>query len=162
MRQAFTLLEIITCLALSAIVAAMAAVSLHAVARPAKMNAVAAEIAAFDASTRRIVRDSGKAAEVDIDQEHGAFAVNSVDSERAPLQLPDGYRVESIRTGDGTDNVAFIRYGPNGESATYAITLDGPSSEKHWMLVSGLSGQVLQGDDPAKCDAMLAALLRTE
>jgi prepilin-type N-terminal cleavage/methylation domain-containing protein len=158
MRRGFTLIELTACLALSAIVAALAVVSLHAMARPAQMKAVCARIAAFDAATRRIAREVGKPLVIEVAQQDGASLFSPDSDDRAPLHLPDGYQVESLALDGATGDEGELRYASDGRSATYAITLQGPGGEKHWMLFSGLTGQVIQGDDPENCHEMLSAL----
>src|SRR5271170_5649376 len=145
-NRAFTAIEMLFVLALMAIVAAGASLSLVGVQRNSDMAAVIDRLRYFDDLTRRQAARTGRPLELVFDA-GGVRRVDPAealdDSPLAALQLPDGVAIDAVKIAGASQESVPIS--PSGLSPTYAILLD-RRGQRVWMIVSIL-GEARQAAD---------------
>lgn len=145
-RRAFTLPEMMLAVALMAVLATVAAVSLAGAKRAARMQDVVEQMTAYDRSAREWSRRFDRPTTLEIDMGAGSISQGRTDdSFRAPLRLPAGFHIRAVRdTGNQTTSgQTGIACSPLGQTHSYAILLEGPAHQQQWLLFVGLTGQTL-------------------
>jgi prepilin-type N-terminal cleavage/methylation domain-containing protein len=145
-RRAFTLPEMMLAVALMAVLATVAAVSLAGAKRAARMQDVVEQVTAYDRGAREWSRRFDRPTTLAIDLGAGTISQGRTDdSSRAPLRLPTGFHIQTVRDAENqmTAGQTRIACSPLGQSRSYAILLEGPAHQQQWVLFVGLTGQTL-------------------
>jgi prepilin-type N-terminal cleavage/methylation domain-containing protein len=145
--RAFTLIEMLVVIALLAILATAATVSLRAATRAANIGDAVEQFVAIDQGTREVAYRFNRQPTLRFDLNHGTVRrIGDSDGATAsPLVLGSGVRVSRVAfdghtIGYGNVDVGFsIR----GQSPTYAVQLTSASGESRWVALAGLTGQPL-------------------
>ena len=167
--KAFTLVEILVVIALAAVLATMAVVSLAGSFRTARAEDVAGQVANYDRLTREWVRRFGRPARLTFDLDRGtvhrSFAEEAEptggdrDGPAAPAparRVPHRAARIRQRVGDGGRNFDPL-FGP-GQTPTYAVLLAGPKGERQWLVTAGLTGKVTRADDDREVQDLFRTL----
>lgn len=188
-RAAFTLIEVMAVVALLGLLAGATVWLMADDARRASRAEAAATIAHADRTTRLAARRLGAPCVLrcDLDAQRLRRVVGGPRDEQDPshaVELPVGYRIARITlpsvpgcsprargveprfdTGSG---VVDIPYSTAGRSPTYAVRIDfeGDQSRRsdedagRWLLVAGLTGQVMVVNDEEEVDNLFRTLAR--
>jgi len=155
-RVAFTLIEMLVVLALSAILAAIVSVSLIGSYRTARADDVAGRIANYDRLAREYSRRFGRRVRVIFDLSRdtitrapGEESENSRDNIGGVLHLPSMFHLDRVVTVGGTvtNGQASITCSADGQTPSYAIRLTDAKGTHYWMVTAGLTGKTLQVND---------------
>jgi prepilin-type N-terminal cleavage/methylation domain-containing protein len=153
-ERAFTAIEMLAALALMAIVAAGASLSLAGIGRNADMAGVIDRIKYFDGLTRRQARQSGRPLGLILEETavaRVALPASAGDEPLAALQLPDGFVIERTIVA-GTDQTV-VPISAAGLSPTYALRVGG-RGQRRWVIVSSVGSAAAAADDGAVEDEM--------
>jgi prepilin-type N-terminal cleavage/methylation domain-containing protein len=169
-RSAFTLLEVMAVVALLGLLAGAVAWSLAGAARRGARADAVGQIAHADRRARLAARRLGKPCVLRFDLKHQR--VRRLDEgqggrreEAHALRLSKGYRIDRIviPSRSGTKTVACglldVAYAPGGRSISYAVRLVRvDSAEAVWLVLCGLTGQVVRHHDESEVYNLFAAL----
>jgi hypothetical protein len=128
----------------------------------ARMRDVVDQMIAFDglSRARAIQQDGPVHATIDLNAGQVRWAHLDNGTSFAPaVRLPEGYAITAvqIRGAATRGNTADIYYSRLGLSPSYALRLDGPNGRRQWLLVTGLTGQVLEIANEQEVRDILAA-----
>jgi hypothetical protein len=135
--------------------------------RAARAREAVTQIMAMDASARQAACRSGSAVELVFDLgEQTLIRRDPQQLDRAlarEISVPEGVRIEQVRTAlrDFASGRIVVRISGQGISRSYAIRLIGPEQDS-WLLVAGLSGQIVQIDDEKRVQDILAEASRSD
>jgi prepilin-type N-terminal cleavage/methylation domain-containing protein len=155
--RAFTLLEMLLVLALGAVLATVAAVSLASSRRAASAKDIAGQVAHFDRLTRDSARRSGRPARLTFDLDRGDLRRTLDDAGdrsdpragMSTLHLVGDARIAKVVRAreSATAGQVSVPCSPRGQTPSYAVLLVGPGAERQWLVVSGLTGRVSTATD---------------
>jgi prepilin-type N-terminal cleavage/methylation domain-containing protein len=162
-RRAFSLVELIVVLLVLAIVAGVVAVSARGPLRKVGIERTVDEVVAFDQLTRQFARQQDRALKLLVDLSAGEFKRTDEEGRDVlgePLRLAPGYRVARLRLAgqDIASGQVAISCSALGLTPTYAVLLEGPGGRRQWVLVAGLSGQIVGTSDDEQVQDILALL----
>jgi prepilin-type N-terminal cleavage/methylation domain-containing protein len=158
-RCAFTLIEVVACVAIMAMLAAAAAVSLRGHRSEATMPTAIQIIRFADEQARQRALRSDAPFELRVAFAHPDTVIISSGATVSEFQLPGGFRVAGARIAGRSRDTGDIcvRFSPRGWAPTYALQItDGARSQ--WLAFTGLIGdpQTL-GDDDQTLEHILPA-----
>ena len=163
-RRAFTAIEMVAVLFLAALASGLAVVSLGSLRGTAAASNVIDRIGYFDGLTRQTARRAHLPVRLVIDPREnqirtatGADAADQA-AQRVLYQPPEGWRIERSvsAVGEEAPDALSIPISASGASASYALQLLCGDSTR-WVVVLGLSGQVIEAADETKALEMLYA-----
>jgi prepilin-type N-terminal cleavage/methylation domain-containing protein len=167
MRRAFTLLEMLVTVALAAIIAAVAAVSLAGAHRAARSEDVADQVAHYDRLAREWSRRFGRAGLLTFDLDQGVVArgpasENAGDGESPPaeLHLPSGFHIAKLVSAraSATSGRVALTCSTRGQMPSYAVSIAGPKGQVQWIIVAGLTGNVRPAQDATEVEDIFKAM----
>ena len=152
-RSAFTMLELIVVMVLLGLVSAIAMVSVVGHIEQSELARIAQQIANADRKEREATR---------LSPFPGGLAYEP--SKQRLQYLSSGQRIEmasrvkiaefvAMRNGPGSGDVLFNQ---SGQSQTYAIRLQSQRGATQWILIVGMTGQVIVSDHTEQVRALLA------
>jgi type II secretory pathway pseudopilin PulG len=145
--RAFTAIEMLGVLALMAVVAASASLSLVGMQRDSDLAGVIDRVQYFDDLTRRQAEKSGQTMILAFDPagqvQRNLSSASPGDPPRATLQLPDGFTIDRVMSAAADQT--HVAIASSGFSPTYAILLS-QQGRRHWMIVSAV-GDVREAAD---------------
>ncbi len=158
MRDAFTMIELVVVMVVLAILASLAVYSLGGTMDRHELNRAAETIEMFDARARRDARTSGQSLQASIDRTRGLLTIRSPENrEDRSFQLPGRVKITDIRMRRRVTAAGRVAMDINrrGHSPTYAVHLQRGKSGR-WLVVLGLSGQVIPLRSEGEVDAILS------
>jgi prepilin-type N-terminal cleavage/methylation domain-containing protein len=163
----FTLVELTVVLLILAIAAGAVVLRVEGPLRRAEMEDVMDRIARFDGNSRVLARRHDRPLRLAVNLATGELSRRSVEDGSEcgpPLELPEGYRLARLLIRDREIGVGEASVSINGSalSPTYAVLVEGPNRSL-WLLVCGLTGQVVRSDDEKEIrDILEATFLRRD
>jgi len=161
-RGGFTLIEISAVLAIGAALTLLAAVCLRAPFQSARFECAVDRLASLDRRVRDHARRFGRPADLVVDLDAGSLAVADPGAHGVPQQVlvaraanMDCLAVGGKRTHAGAMTIPMSEH---GRSATYALRLRGPAGQSVWLIVAGITGQVVRTEGEDDTDSLLAFL----
>ena len=164
---AFTLMEMLLTVALAAVLATVAAVSLAGAARSARARDAAGQVAHYDRLTREAARRFGRPVRLTFDLDRGTLRRSALDAEYesarggpSPLHLPGGARIARLVSAgrDATTGSVSLPCSERGQTPSYAVLVAGDAGERQWLIVAGLTGNVTTTSDAHEVQDMFHAL----
>jgi prepilin-type N-terminal cleavage/methylation domain-containing protein len=155
-RRAFTVIELVACLAIMAMLAASAAISLHSHRSEATLPTAVQIIRFADEQARQRALRSDSPVELRLDFARPDTILLSSGPTSSEFQLPDGFRVARARiAGQPRDNDDIsVRFSPRGLAPAYAVQItDGTRSQ--WLAFTGLIGEPQTLDDDQTLEDIL-------
>lgn len=162
-HRGFTLVEIMVCLFIVALLAAAVSLSLGGVNRVAQMQDTVERFCQYERLTRQQARRFGRATQLvfllDGDQVVRVDALTQEPRGQA-FVLPPGYRIDRVALHDRmvTDGQVAIPCSTRGQSLSYAARLVGPADQTRWVLFAGMTGQVTEVEDEAQLEKIFEVL----
>ncbi len=161
-RIAFTLIELVVVMVILGILAALVANSLSGVVARQQLSRAAQTIEMFDAKARREARRRRLPTEALIDRTRGRLTIDRIGrgdngSPESTYRLPRQVKIKEVRMRRqgvvGTQvEIDINRF---GQSPTYAVELQRGETSR-WLVVLGLTGQVISLDSEGEADAILS------
>lgn len=145
LRRAFTLVELLAVLLMSALLAALVGMSLHRRHRAAQFDQVVQRASDFDRRTREQAVRFARPMQITIDASTATMRRHEsmIDATTAsPWVAPPGYTLHCLMPADDADpGTVVIAYSTHGFSPSYALEFGRGAGERRWLLVAGLTGQ---------------------
>ena len=160
-RSAFSMVEMVVVIAILAMLTSMATLTLGGAMSRYEISRAADTIQICDAKARRAARLSRQPIESSFDRGEQELTLDlpnrsgSLDEQR--FRLPRTVEIGDfrLRRKGVVGNRVDIPYSPQGASPTYAIELRRGKMSR-WLVVLGLSGQVISVDTEGEVDALLS------
>jgi len=162
-RGAFSLIEITVVLLIAAIAAAAVTLRVRAPLRRARMKDLVGQIAAFDRLTRAYAGEHDRPLRLVVDMAGRQLRRTDERATEAlgrPLELPSGWTIGRLLIGgrDVTAASAAISFSRRGLSRSYALLIEHEAGPKQWILLAGLTGELIEADDEDRIRDILAAV----
>jgi prepilin-type N-terminal cleavage/methylation domain-containing protein len=145
-RFGFTLIEITAVIFIMGLLAAAAVLSLAHTAGRARIESTRRELEQADAMVRSAARQSGHDQHLVFDLIHEEVVWQTGDDAGGVtmLQLPYNDSL-TVRADDQTTDYGKVQidFSPSGYSRTYAVKLEHDDADSPWMLVAGMTGQIV-------------------
>ena len=168
----FTLIEMVLVIALTAILATAVTLSLTGPRRAAQARDVAEGVAHYDRLAREWSRRFGRPTRLTFHLNRGMVSRAVADGEAAgaeedsavdrpaALQLAGGYRIDRVVLAGRSASAGEVSVpcSTGGQTPSYAVLLAGPGGQRQWLVVAGLSGNVLTVNDEREVEDIFAAL----
>jgi prepilin-type N-terminal cleavage/methylation domain-containing protein len=154
---AFTLLELMAVLVITAILAGAVVLTMSGRLDEARMTDVVARLGDLDRWTRHDARRLRPACLVfDLDRD---MAWRDTGERNRILTLPPGYSLAALRDSRGTvrDGEVRIECSSEGRTDSYALAVAGPDHALAWVVFAGLTGQSTQAVNEAEIDTVFAS-----
>jgi prepilin-type N-terminal cleavage/methylation domain-containing protein len=154
--RAFTLIELVACVAIMAILAAAVALSLRGHRTEATMPTAIQIIRFADEQGRQRAVRSDAPIELRIAFAHPNTVLLGSGATTSEFQLPDGFRVARARVAGRPRDTGEIsvRFSPRGWAPAYAVQItDGARSQ--WLAFTGLIGHPETPDDDQTLEHIL-------
>jgi prepilin-type N-terminal cleavage/methylation domain-containing protein len=155
--KAFSLVELMAVLALSAIVVAVASSAFSQWRASGDMKDAMERVGSADALLRDDAQNAGRPMRLVFAPQTGAILRASPSSEEQAVrisQLPPDVRIDRVLPDESADSEEEkgIAISPAGRSRSYAVLLVGTDDRRQWIGIAGLTGQVvnLNDDDQAE------------
>jgi prepilin-type N-terminal cleavage/methylation domain-containing protein len=160
-RAAFTLMELVVVVVIISILATLAVISLGGTMDHYQLSRAAETIEMFDARGRRDARTARAPVQGTIQRYKRCLEIETPRPQRAKstvrYQLPRSVEIKTIRlrrrvtVGSNFE----IRFNREGSSPTYAVQLQRGETSR-WLVVLGLSGQIITLDSEGEVDEFLS------
>lgn len=165
--RAFTLVEMMVCVVLIGLLAALAVVSLGGTHRAARTADVVAEVLLRDRLARETAERFDHRLELRFDLTAGTVATAEPDQvsglpQRRPYALPYRWRLGEVATATGTratSGMVAVPCSAGGRSPSYEFVLIDPLGKQTCTLVVGPTGQSMEVPDANRARQALAMLL---
>lgn len=160
-RRAFTLVEMLAAVLLSALLAGSTAVGIAGLTADSRMRDVVSRLVHCDRLARQAAARFGPL-DLQIDPASGAVAqVTGSDESRAThvmYRMPAGFEIRRLRIGgDEAFGTVSVRMGAAGTSHSYAVEVVA-GGKARWLVFAGLSGQAIEAEDEREADQLLQPL----
>lgn len=160
-RKAFTLIELMVVIAILGLLTAIASLSLGGVMDRYQLGRAAETIEACDGRARREARLSRETFDAVIRRSKQEMIVSGPqDRPGTPIatyRLPRTVEISEVRLRrkEVTGRDVTINFSDQGRSPTYAVQLR-RGNASHWLVVLGISGQVIFLNSEEQVDALLS------
>lgn len=162
----FTLVELVACLIIVALLATVASVSLGGVRRVHEMGDVIDQLRLIDRLTREHAQRFDRAEALLFDLEVGRIQHLDQDGRAnadgaSSWALPAGFAFRGLRVqgGDWSTRQVSVAYSAMGISPTYAVQVSSPgTSIDAWLIFAGASGQFERVENQEVVDAVFEAM----
>lgn len=148
-RRGFSMVELIVVLLLLGLMAAAITLRLQSPLYLARIKEFKEDMTAYDRLTRKSCLEQNRAARLWIDLTAGRIERRSIDGTveyGTSLQLPRDLKIVTLRIGRqdviaGRFIIPFSRW---GLSPTYGLCVEASEGDRHWLVLSGLTGQPVE------------------
>lgn len=173
--SAFTFIEVIATLVIVALLAAAVGLSSSRLFRSARLTDVCGRLAFADDLVRRYTARNHHPAQLLLDLDYGQVTTRrfreDVEEDGHHFSLPDGFEIQRLvlpqqTAGSGQVTVPCSEL---GHTPTYALEVSGVSGgswgsensdQRQWLLIAGLTGQVVKVDHEQAIEALFETLSR--
>lgn len=156
-QGAFTLLELLVVMALTAILAGMAIVSFRGPYEAARLENVMAQVTMADRQIRDRSLRHARPGRIVIHLDAGTISGEQLDNEgeqAPPLRIDGGACFDQLLLGGHRINCgeAAVAVSSRGQTPTYAIRFKKPGGGHRWLVFLGLTGQSIQLNDESEIE----------
>lgn len=150
--RGFTLIELTAVLLILGVAAAAVTLRMQGPMCNARMKDVIDEIGAFDQLTRTYAREHDRPVRLVVNLSAGRLSrqdEGEAEELGTALELPEGYRIARLRVRgeDLWSGRVSVRCSEWGLTPTYAMRIDGPSGKSRWVVIAGLTGELVRAED---------------
>ncbi len=163
MRTGFTLIELTVVILIMAIIAAAVAINLSHPLAGAKFKDVLIGIDGFLNFAANYAVNHSRPVRIVIDIDNNS--IMQKDEEDSPrlnkkIDFPDEFKIERVigENFDVSSGNIGIDYSPKGLSPSYAIMIAGKDKIPRWLLITGLTGQIITFDNETEIQNIFASL----
>jgi prepilin-type N-terminal cleavage/methylation domain-containing protein len=160
-RRGFSLIEVTLVILILGIMAGAVTLRMAAPMNQANLNTIVAETGSFDNLARTAARTQGRPVQLVIDLGEPALRTSGEDgaSLGPAYVLPSGYRLAKLYLGDQTfySGQTAIQCSRLGHTATYGLEIEATNGQRRWLLVAGLTGQMVECENEADIRGILDA-----
>lgn len=165
-RGAFTLIELTVVILILGIAAAAASLKMHSPVRAAQAADTIGAIVDYDRTTRTAARQQDRPLHLVVDLSGGVLSRTDQQGRpvaTASMNLGEGIRIKRLLVGehDKTDGVVSLCCSRAGAMPTYAILVEAAGARTQWLVIVGLSGQLVQVDSEREAQDIVAAADRS-
>ncbi len=155
-RRAFTLIELVVVMIVLALLSSLVVFSLRGTMDHHQLSRAVETFEIFDARARRDARSAQAQVLATIDRNRGRLTVGDR-RDGATYHLPRQVEIAEIRLrrGSAVGSSMSIDVGRQGQTPTYAVCFQRGKTSR-WLVVLGLSGQVIALDDQEEVDEILS------
>lgn len=157
-RAAFTLLEVVIVLVILAVLSTLAVMSLSGTMNRYRISRAIETVERFDAVARRRASHQRVSVNASIDLSRNRLKIESpLASRDRVFPLPGGVEINRVRfpRQAAVGRELDIPFSDDGISPTYALELS-RGNLSHWLVVLGVSGQVVHFDREEQIDEILS------
>jgi len=159
--RAFTLIELIAVLLIISLVSAVIIVKVDGPLNTVGMRDAVDQLAGYDRLTRSYCRELDKPAHLVVDLDTGELKRTDADNDELrgeSLVVGRNYRISRVLIGEEDVELGSVAVpvSRQGLSPSYALLLEGPGGRRKWLLVSGLTGLLVQIDNDSEVRDALA------
>jgi prepilin-type N-terminal cleavage/methylation domain-containing protein len=156
----FTLIEVVVVLAVAAILAGAAALSLRGPYQAARLEDAIERLVLVDRQLRDHAQRFERPAQLNVCPNSGQIAAVEPKGDRPPIQafqLDGAIKIEEVATPQRRSDcdVVAIPYSTQGRSPTFAVRLRGADNRQHWLLFVGTTGQMIRFEDDRTVEELL-------
>ena len=160
--KGFSLVELIAVLLIISIVAGAVMLRVQGPLHSTQMRDVIDQVRNFDLPTRSYALEQDRPVHLVVDLAAGELSRTDTQGTQLlgePLKLPLGCRIARllVRGEDVSTGSIAIGFSRLGLSPSYAVLLEGPGNRRQWILVAGLSGEIVEIDDEQEVQNILDA-----
>jgi len=147
------MLEMIAVIILIGLISTLGMTTLSGHIDSARLIRTSNAIANADRLEREMCRQSPIPGELKIEKRKGRMSYkNSMKN----VAIADGVRISEVILGSQDSNRESVLFSQSGQSATYAVCLTTRRGAINWVVVIGLTGQVLFYNDTDKVRSLLS------
>ena len=161
-RSGFTLIEISAVLAIGATLTLSAAVCLRGPFQSARFESTVERVVALERQSRDHSRRLGRSVDLIVDVDTGLLTSADSQTNNVLQRLLVGRAtiVECLvlgrtRTHTGATTISISE---RGRTTTYALHLRGPAAQSVWLVVAGITGQVVRMKEDDEVKTLLTLL----
>lgn len=158
--KAFTLLELAAVMAIIAVLSSSVLVKSAGWFRSARVNHVVGQLIFFDQLARRSAVGHEREMELVFNLDTGSVirTDRSKGEESHSIRLPKGFRITKVITprSQAVSGIVKIPVTPMGHTPTYAVGISGPSDQKRWYGITGLTGQLICVNESGDIDELFS------
>lgn len=158
----FSLIELSVVLLVIAIAAAAVTLRSEGPLHRARMRDVTGRIAEFDRLSRVYAAQNDKALRLNIDLARREFSRSDRrgDQPGSVCRLPAGWTIEKVvmRDKEITSGSTAISCSRHGFTPSYALLIEDGKGRRQWLLLAGLTGELVKVDDEKEIADIFAAL----
>jgi prepilin-type N-terminal cleavage/methylation domain-containing protein len=158
----FTLIELTVVIAILVMLLSVAVVSMRSPYRAARLEDAIERISSFDRQLRNQARRFDRLFELKINLRDSSLEARSGDARQKiePLRLGAGLRIDRVKTKlrQVDYRELAIPISCSGHSPTYALRLRGADDRKHWLVFTGVSGQLVRIEKDREIDQLFKLL----
>ena len=160
-RNGFTLVEVMAVVLIIAVAAAAVTLRVQRPLRNAQMADVIGAIGQFDFTTRSAAQSQDRPLRMVMDLGGGSVSLTDADGKAltdAAVRMPEGFALARVlvRAQSATGGSMTIPCSAAGYTPTYAVNITGGGASR-WLVVAGLTGQVLEVENEAKASQLVQA-----
>ncbi len=152
-RDAFTMLELVAVLVMLGLISTLGMLAVSGQLDQARLNHLAQSIANADRKERDASRKSPTAGSLTIDKSMKRLRYENSDH---TIDLKDNLKIAELIIGSGKSNERSVIFSHAGQSSTYALRLESKRGAMRWIVIIGMTGQVLFNDDSNEVRSLLA------
>ncbi len=147
------MLELVAVLVMLGLISAFGMFAVSGQLDQARLSNLAQSIANADRKERDASRKSPTAGSLTFDKSMRRLRFkNSVHT----IDLKDNLKIAELIIGSGKSNERSVVFSHAGQSSTYALRLETKRGAINWIVVIGMTGQILFSDDSSQVRSLLA------
>jgi prepilin-type N-terminal cleavage/methylation domain-containing protein len=160
-RRGFTLIEMTVVIAIIGMLSVAAVLSLAHTSGRHRFDAMCQQIQQADGLVRSAARQSGNAQKLifDLDRRQVLWESSEGDSPTRLVAIAgdDSLELQTAETAFSQGQIT-IDCSPNGYSQSYGLSLGSKNQATRWMVIAGLSGQIIWTNDELEMHTILKSL----
>lgn len=152
-RSAFTMLELIAVLVMLGLISSFGMIVVIGQLDQSRLTHLAQTIANADRKERDASRKSPTAGSLTFDKSMRRLRYQN---SAHRIDIKDDLKIAEVIIGSGKSNERSILFSHAGQSSTYAMRLETKRGSTNWVVVIGMTGQILFSDDSTQVRSLLA------
>jgi prepilin-type N-terminal cleavage/methylation domain-containing protein len=164
-RRGFSLIEVAVVVLILGIMAGAVTLRMAGPLNKANLDTITAEAGSFDHLARTTAREQNRPVRLVVDMGEPSLRAAGEDGQSlGPAYiLPSGCKLAKLYLGNQTfySGQTAIQCSRLGHTATYGLEIETSNSQRRWLLVAGLTGQIVECENEAEIRGILDAAAAT-